>query len=154
MSLVLEFLLLGVIAAALIGGFMVLKARYSGNIHYRNGLILGIVGAFLLFWINGAVGIIGSSNNDANMLYVAMLGLGLVASLAVRFKPEGLVKVLYGMVFLQVAIPVVAILGTFDVTQPGWNTDVAVLTAVFCVIWFWTLRQFSKAAEVGVEQNG
>ena len=35
--------------------------------------------AFLLIWINLAVGIIGSEDNPANLMYGAVLLLGLVA---------------------------------------------------------------------------
>ena len=46
-----------------------LAAIKVGNIVYRSAVGFAFTAAFILIWVNGAVGIIGSENNDANLMY-------------------------------------------------------------------------------------
>ena len=52
-----------------------LAAIKVGNIVYRSAVGLALTAAFILIWVNGAVGIIGSENNDANLMYGAVIGV-------------------------------------------------------------------------------
>ena len=47
--------------------------RKSGNFTYRAALIVALAAAFLLFWVNAAVGIIGDEGNPANLMYIGVL---------------------------------------------------------------------------------
>jgi hypothetical protein len=48
-------------------------ARMAGNRMYRAAVVVAVATSFLLFWITGAVGIIGSENLPAIRLYGAVL---------------------------------------------------------------------------------
>ena len=48
------------------------------NKTYRRAFFVGFLGVFLLFWVNGAVGIIGSEDNPANLLYGGVVLTGFV----------------------------------------------------------------------------
>ena len=63
--------------------------RASGNAAYRAAAGFALAAAFLLVWVNGAVGIIGTENNDANLLYVGVFGVGFFGALIARFDPLG-----------------------------------------------------------------
>ena len=52
-----------------------LAAIKVGNIVYRSAVGLALTAAFILIWVNGAVGIIGSENNDANLMYGGVFGV-------------------------------------------------------------------------------
>ena len=45
-----------------------LMARKGGTVAYRAAVGIALATVFLLVWVNGAVGIIGSENNDANLM--------------------------------------------------------------------------------------
>ena len=45
-----------------------LVSRKTGHAAYRAALGLALGSAMLLGWVNGAVGIIGSENNEANLM--------------------------------------------------------------------------------------
>ena len=70
----------------LIGGALLLGtglayefvARKALNTRYRIAAGLALAAALLLVWINLAVGIIGNENNPANLLYWAVLVVGLL----------------------------------------------------------------------------
>jgi hypothetical protein len=52
-----------------------LAAIKVGNIVYRSAVGFAFTAAFILIWVNGAVGIIGSENNDANLMYGGVIGV-------------------------------------------------------------------------------
>lgn len=52
-----------------------LAAIKVGNIVYRSAVGLALTAAFILIWVNGAVGIIGSENNEANLMYGGVIGV-------------------------------------------------------------------------------
>jgi hypothetical protein len=66
-----------------VGVVYALARRRANNTTYRFGIGVALAAAFLLVWINGAVGIIGDSNNDANMMFFGVLVVGVVGAMAV-----------------------------------------------------------------------
>jgi len=85
-------------------------ARRSDKTMYRVAFGVGLVAAFLLIWVNGAVGIIGNEGQPANLLYGAVFAVGLIGSLMARFKPRGMSVTLFAAALTQVLIPVAALL--------------------------------------------
>ena len=66
------------IAGALLFGTGVayeLLARKAGIIAYRAAVGVALAAALLLVWMNLAVGIIGSEDNPANLMYVGVLAV-------------------------------------------------------------------------------
>ncbi len=78
--------------------------RRSGSASYRWGAVVAVLTAFLTIWVNAAVGMIGSENNDHNMLFVGVVLLALLGSIVVRFKPNGMAMVMIATAAAQVAI--------------------------------------------------
>ena len=76
---------------------------------YRIAFGVGLSGALFLGWVNGAVGIIGSEDNPANLMYGAVFAVGLVGSLISRFKPRGMALTLFAAALVQLLIPVIAL---------------------------------------------
>lgn len=75
---------------------------------YRIAFGVGLLGVFLLGWVSGAVGIIGSENQPVNLMYWAVPAVGLIGSLISRFKPRGMARALFAMAFVQISVPVIA----------------------------------------------
>ena len=103
-----DFLVMGAMLSVACGCYEI-ATRMSGDLWYLVGAGLGIVGSFLLVWINLAVGIIGSENNPANLMYFAVLMLGVIGALLARFKPQGMFKTMLTMAVAMLLIGVVAI---------------------------------------------
>lgn len=152
MELAFEFTLLGAALLALVLGARTLIRFMPENRPYRLGLILAIAATFLTFWVNGAVGIIGSENNEANMMYVAIILIALVGSALSRFQPAGMARV--GMVNAigMVVIAVLALVFDVGVTGPVWPLDVVWITAFFAGLWAgstWFFRQADALQKEG-----
>jgi len=94
-----------------------LVARKLRTGAYRLAVGVAVAAAFLLVWINAAVGIIG--DGPINMLYLGVIAVGIVGAVASRLKPQGLMRTLVAMAIAQMLVPVVAlIVGTPDFS-PG-----------------------------------
>jgi len=87
-----------------------LVARRSEKTVYRVAFGVGLVAAFLLFWANAAVGIIGNEGQPANLLYGAVFAVGLAGSLLAGFKPHGMARTLFAAALTQLLVPVIAFL--------------------------------------------
>jgi len=104
-----DFVIIGV-ALFSVGLAYEFIARRSQKTVYRVAFALGLFGALLLFWINGAVGIIGSEDNPANLMYGAVFMVGLIGSLLSRFRPRGMSYTLFAAAMAQLLVPVFALL--------------------------------------------
>ena len=71
-----------------------LAARRTGNAAYLAGVGVAVAAAFVLVLVTGAVGIIGSEDDDANLMYGGVLAIGIIGSLIARFDPDGMARAL------------------------------------------------------------
>jgi hypothetical protein len=58
-----------------------LAVRTTGNIAYRAAVGVALAAAFMLFWSNLAVGIIGNEDNPANLMYFGVVAVGFVGAI-------------------------------------------------------------------------
>lgn len=79
------------------------------NRTYRIALSVGIFGAFLILRVNGAVGIIGSEDNPANLMYWVVLLIMLIGSLISRFKEHWMSLTFFSAAIVQILIPIFAL---------------------------------------------
>ncbi len=140
-----DFAVFGVLLLS-VGVIYTLAARKTENIAYRTAVGIAIGTAFVLVWVNGAVGIIGNESNDANMMYFGVLGVGIIGALIARFKPLGMARVLYATALAQVLVAVIALIAGFGSTGPIWPRDILVLTGFFATLWLISGWLFRKAA--------
>lgn len=142
---VLDFAVFGGLLAG-VGGTFWLARRMTDNIAYRTGVGIALVGAFLLVWVNGAVGIIGNPNNDANLMYFGVLAVGTLSAVFAGFQPVGMVRAMIATAIAQVAVAVIAVTASLGSSGPIWPKDVLVLTAFFTALWLLSAWLFQKAA--------
>lgn len=102
-----DFVFMGLLlfACALMYEFVAMQ----GGITYRIAVGLGVITAFLLTWINLAVGIIGSEDNPANALYLGVIIIGMLGVVLSRMKPRGMSVTLWTVAAYQFAVPFLAL---------------------------------------------
>jgi len=98
----------GVILLAIGGLYELWRWLKTRTKVYRMAFSVGFVGLFLLGWVSGAVGIIGSENNPANLMYWAVPAVLLIGSLLSRLGPRGMMRTLFATALVQALVPVVA----------------------------------------------
>lgn len=123
-----------------------LAMRKSSNTAYRSAAGVAVAAAFLLVWVNGAVGIIGNENNDANMMFFGVLAVGFIGGLIARFQPKGMARAMYATAFAQVMVAVIALVARLGLEGNSWPWDVAVLTGFFAALWLLSALLFRRAA--------
>ncbi|TCU11779.1 hypothetical protein EV132_117120 [Rhizobium sullae] len=69
-----------------------LAVRMTGSSAYRAAVGVAVAAAFLLVWINLAVGIIGSEDNAANLMYGGVLAIAVIGAANGRFQSAGKLK--------------------------------------------------------------
>jgi len=124
-----------------------LIARRSSKTIYRIAFGVGLAGAFLLFWVNGAVGIIGSENQDANLLYGAVFVVGLIGSVISRFQPRGMSNTLFAAAAVQMSVPIVALI-IWPPPATSWSPSVFgvfTISALFAVMFIVSALLFRQS---------
>jgi hypothetical protein len=135
-----------VVGAAFFVVFMVLKARKPGNVAYRSAVGLALAAAFILFWVNGAVGIIGDARDDANLMFIGVLAVGFIGAIIARFQPHGMARALYATAFAQALVAVIALIAGLGSTGPIWPQDILILNGFFVSLWVGSAWLFRDAA--------
>jgi hypothetical protein len=137
-----------VMGALLLGacGVYELAARMTGNIAYRAAVGVAVVAAFILIWINLAVGIIGSEDSSANLMYGGVLAVGILGALIVRFQPDGMARALAATALAQALVGVIALIAGFGSTAESWPEAIVFLTGFFAALWLVSAWLFRKAA--------
>lgn len=144
-----------VIAGVLLVGVGVpyeLVVRKTGDTAYRAGVGIALAAAFLLVWVNGAVGIIGSEDNGANLMYGGVLAVGVVGSIIARFRPRGMARALVATALAQASVAVVALAGGLG--SPGSGPlEIVALNGFFVALFAGSALLFWKAARGGPERS-
>lgn len=122
-----------------------LVARPARDPAYRLATALGLAGGLALVWINGAVGLIGSEDNPANLLYGAVLAVGGLGALAVRFRARGMARVLFVTGAVQLLVPVIAIVIRPDDFGPG-PVRIFILNTMFALLFAGAGLLYRRAA--------
>jgi len=123
-----------------------LMARKGGTVAYRAAVGIALATVFLLVWVNGAVGIIGSENNDANLMYFGVLAVGIIGAIIARLQPLGMARALFVTALAQALVPVIAL----TIWQPtSWGAagvfGVFVLNAFFVMLLVGSALLFKRA---------
>jgi len=101
---------LGFFAVPVIGAVIAYKETKTHGTRYRAAVGVALTIAFLLAWVNLAVGIIGSEDNPANLLYIGVLAVGIISALIARFRPHGMARALFTTALAQALVPVIALI--------------------------------------------
>lgn len=120
------------------GGAFELAARMTRNFAYRAAVGVALVAAFLLVWANGAVGIIGSEDNPANLMFAGVLAVAIIGAVVARFRPRGMARALVATALAQALVAVITV-----VAGLGY---IFVATGFFAALWLASAWLFRRAA--------
>jgi hypothetical protein len=121
-----------------------------GNNSYRMAVGIAVLGVLLLTWLNLAVGLIGSEDNPANLMFVGLLAVGAASSLVVRVRAGGMAKVLFAMALMQFIIAAIALIAGLGSEGANWPQVIIVLNGFFALVWLVSGLLFRKAARVHI----
>ena len=133
-----DFLVWGVMLVAACGAYELL-ARMSPSRHYRLGVGVSVATGFVVFWVNGAVGMIGDEGNPYNLLFLGAIALGVVIALVSMFRPTGMARALYATAAAQGVVAAIAL-------AAGWDMRGAVFSLAFVLPYLAAAQLFRLAA--------
>lgn len=107
----------------------------SKHIVYRVAVAIALVAGLVLIWSNLAVGIIGSENNAANLMYFGVVFILITGSFLVRFKSKGMAAVLFLTAAAQAITIFVALTGGMQY-YPHSSVYEIILVNGFFIMWF------------------
>lgn len=140
-----DFVFAAILLAA-VGIPLELAVRKSKDAAYRAAAGVALVAGFLLVWVNGAVGIIGSENNDANLMYGGVLAIGVIGAVLSRFRPRGMARTMTVTALAQAAVAAIALVLGLGAPESGPFEMVGV-NAFFIALFLGSAVLFRNAAE-------
>lgn len=140
-----DFIFMGVMLTVACGTYE-LMARMTSNTAYRAGVGVAIVTAFLTVWVNAAVGMLGSEDNPANLLFGGVLAVGFVGAIVARFRPLGMALAMVATALAQAGMAVYALVGGY--------AEVVLHVGFFVIPWLLSAQLFRKAARKQVGFGG
>ena len=132
-----DFIVMGVMLSAACGAYELL-ARMTSNTSYRAAVGIAIATAFLTVWVNVAVGMLGSEDNPANLLFGGVLAVGLIGAVISRFRSQGMACAMEAAAITQAAMTLYALF--------GGHAEVVLHVGFFIIPWVLSGQLFRKAA--------
>ncbi|GAB2791351.1 hypothetical protein HNQ93_003465 [Hymenobacter luteus] len=135
------------------GTAYVLIARKWNNTTYKLAVGVGVAAGLLLVWANAAVGLVGSEDNPANLLYLGVPVVALTGAIMARFRPLGMSNAMFAASLTYVAITAIALFvwtPTGAAAEPQVHSvNVLVANGVFAAIWAVSGWLFRRASATG-----
>lgn len=77
---------------------------------YRYAVGLALAAALVLVWLSLGVGIIGADGDRANLMYAAVIAVGIIGASTARLRPGGMARTLFAMALVQAVIGAIALI--------------------------------------------
>ena len=139
-----DFVFAGVLIVG-VGVAYELTVRMTGNTPYRAAVAVALAAAFILIWINLAVGIIGTEDNPANLMYGGVLVVGIIGAVIARFRPDEMARALFAAALAQAVVAAIALIaGMQSPVSPA--IEILGLNGFFAALWLGSAWLFRKAA--------
>ncbi len=113
---------------------------------YRLAFALLLLTVLVLLWLGAGVGIIGQDGDPANRMYVAVLAVGVLGAVAMRFKARAMVGVALAMAAVQALITGVALVQGLGLPWSG-PAELIILNGFFIALFAasaWLFRQAAR----------
>jgi hypothetical protein len=136
----------------LAGGAVELAVRMSGNRMFRAGVGVAVAAAFLLVWVNLAVGFLGDEDNPANLLFLGVLAVAILGSGIGRFRAAAMARAMFATAVAQVLVGVTALAAGWTSPDGEGLYEVTMGTTLFVSLWLvsaWLLRQSARGQASG-----
>lgn len=136
-----------VVAGALLFGTgltYALVAKGDG-IAYRVAIGLALAAALFLIWANLAVGLIGTEDDPANLMYLGVLAVGVIGSIIARLQPRGMARALLAMALVQALVAAIALVAGLG---SPWSGPIEILgvNGLFVALFVGSALLFRRAA--------
>lgn len=136
-----------IVMIGMTGGALELAVRTSASPWSRAGAAVMILTSFLLIWMNLAAGLLGSEDNPANILFLLVIGITIVGSIATRLRAAPMVRTMLATAIVQVLVATTALAAGW--ASPGREGiyEVVMGSTLFGGLWLISAALFRVAAK-------
>lgn len=146
-----DFIAAWILLAGAATAYKLVTGKGRGKM-YKAASAIAIGTALFLIWANLAVGLIGSEDNQANILYMGVIAVGVIGSIISNLKPKGMSYTLYAAAAVQILVPFVAMI----IFKPSMDTaeevngimQVVGVTGFFSFLFVVSALLYRKAAQL------
>ena len=103
---------------------------------YRFGIAIWMLIGFLTVWFQGAVGIIGDTDNVANLAFIAIPLMALAQALLPRFERQPMATISRWLAVASLTVVVIELAIQSGADGPIWPADVIGVGSVFAAGWW------------------
>lgn len=133
-----DFAAMGVLLGLVCGTFEV-ALRAARSHLYMVAAGVAAAAAFLMTWVNLAVGIVRSENNLINLMFFGVVAIAVIGAALARLESLGMARVMAATALAQAA--------TSAIAYASGEIRGAALIWVFVAMWLVSARLFRKAAQ-------
>lgn len=131
----------------------ILAPLKGDNLIYRVAVGLALLTGLFLVWANLAVGVIGSEDNPANLMYYGVIAVGLIGAAWSRFKPLGMMRTMFAMAIAQSLIAAIALLSGMHLSPVSSIPEIINVNGFFVTLFVVSALLFRHAAQEQVESE-
>jgi hypothetical protein len=113
---------------------------------YRAGVAIALGASLLLLWLSLGLSMIGKDHNPANLMYLGVIGVGIIGALIARFRPTGMARALFAMALAQAVVGAIAWTARLGVPYSP-RTVIFGLSTLFVVLFVGSGWLFHRAAK-------
>lgn len=140
-----------VAAVLLIGtglAYELIASRAGHGVH-KLAVASAVGTGLLLVWVNLAVGIIGSEDNPANLMYFAVLAVGVIGAIIARFEPRGMARAMFATALAQALVALITVVA--GITTGAALTKTLLVDSFFIALWLGSALLFRWAASETIQ---
>lgn len=112
---------------------------------YRSAVGIALATALIFGWVAAGVGVIGADGDPSNMMYVGVVAVGVIGSIVVRFRPQGMSRALFATALAQMLVTVVALVAGLGLPASP-PMELLLVNGFFVVMWVGSAWLFRAAA--------
>lgn len=107
-----DLMALAVVATIVVGAIVYVAVNRDGRT-YRWAVALALAGNLILFWMIGAVALLGPElgRNTADLIYFGVPAVGVVGAIIAGFRPRGMARAMLAMGLAVLVLPVLLVAG-------------------------------------------
>lgn len=125
--------------------YRLVAGRIKNNM-YRAAVGLAVFTGLFLIWSNLAVGLIGSEDNPANLMYLGVTAIGFFGAIISKFQPKKMAFVLFSLAFAHAVITGAAIIARLDLAPESSAVEILGVNGFFAVLWIGSGLLFLNAS--------
>ncbi|MBN6041237.1 hypothetical protein [Amycolatopsis sp. 195334CR] len=112
---------------------------------YRSAVGVALAAALILLWGMGAVGLIGTEGDNADLMYFGVLAVGAAGAFVARFQAAGMARALIATAVAQALVTVIALLAGKHQSPATSIVELVGLNGFFVVLFLGSAWLFHRA---------